>query len=136
MLGTLTLPLLTPLSRIYLLEPLGIVEKDRLNWEKKFQSGQVPNQDGIAIAGLFAVTISMAAFSGLQWKPKVWAIAFLGGGLIYLTLMTSFWTNMNGLLSGCLLYTSDAADERSSVDLGGSRIIKKKKQKKKQTREE
>ena len=44
----------------------------------------------------------------------------------------------NGFLSGvsmtgdrffypCLLYTSDAADERSSVDLGGRRIIKKKK---------
>ena len=30
----------------------------------------------------------------------------------------------------CLLYTSDAADERSSVDLGGRRIIKKKKIKK------
>src|SRR5678816_3841928 len=29
----------------------------------------------------------------------------------------------------CLLYTSDAADERSSVDLGGRRIIKKKKHK-------
>ena len=28
---------------------------------------------------------------------------------------------------GCLLYTSDAADERSSVDLGGRRIITKKK---------
>ena len=28
----------------------------------------------------------------------------------------------------CLLYTSDAADERSSVDLGGRRIIKQKKQ--------
>ena len=28
---------------------------------------------------------------------------------------------------GCLLYTSDAADERSSVDLGGRRIIEKKK---------
>ena len=28
--------------------------------------------------------------------------------------------------NGCLLYTSDAADERSSVDLGGRRIIKKK----------
>ena len=26
----------------------------------------------------------------------------------------------------CLLYTSDAADERSSVDLGGRRNIKKK----------
>ena len=34
--------------------------------------------------------------------------------------MTYSWTN------GCLLYTSDAADERSSVDLGGRRIIKKK----------
>ena len=39
----------------------------------------------------------------------------------------------------CLLYTSDAADERSSVDLGGRRIIKtknnktKKKNKKKST---
>ena len=32
----------------------------------------------------------------------------------------------------CLLYTSDAADERSSVDLGGRRIIKKKKNKIKQ----
>ena len=31
----------------------------------------------------------------------------------------------------CLLYTSDAADERSSVDLGGRRIIKKKKTNKK-----
>ena len=32
-------------------------------------------------------------------------------------------------MNSCLLYTSDAADERSSVDLGGRRIIKKKKSK-------
>ena len=32
------------------------------------------------------------------------------------------------LVKDCLLYTSDAADERSSVDLGGRRIIKKKTQ--------
>ena len=30
------------------------------------------------------------------------------------------------LYKACLLYTSDAADERSSVDLGGRRIIKNK----------
>ena len=30
------------------------------------------------------------------------------------------------LITVCLLYTSDAADERSSVDLGGRRIIKTK----------
>ena len=40
-------------------------------------------------------------------------------------------------VQGCLLYTSDAADERSSVDLGGRRIIKKKKnQKKKQKKKQ
>ena len=33
---------------------------------------------------------------------------------------------VNGFIIPCLLYTSDAADERSSVDLGGRRIIKKK----------
>ena len=31
------------------------------------------------------------------------------------------------MVGACLLYTSDAADERSSVDLGGRRILKKKK---------
>ena len=35
------------------------------------------------------------------------------------------WDEQQGT---CLLYTSDAADERSSVDLGGRRIIKKKQQ--------
>ena len=36
-----------------------------------------------------------------------------------------------GRYGGCLLYTSDAAAERSSVDLGGRRIIKNKTKKKK-----
>ena len=38
------------------------------------------------------------------------------------------------LVSGCLLYTSDAADEEDSVDLGGRGIINKKKQKKRRKR--
>ena len=33
--------------------------------------------------------------------------------------------NVKVNIYNCLLYTSDAADERSSVDLGGRRIIKK-----------
>ena len=37
------------------------------------------------------------------------------------------WTLKLDQSGACLLYTSDAADERSSVDLGGRRIIKKKK---------
>ena len=35
-------------------------------------------------------------------------------------------THIRAMSEDCLLYTSDAADERSSVDLGGRRIIKKK----------
>ena len=34
-------------------------------------------------------------------------------------------STINEPVPACLLYTSDAADERSSVDLGGRRIIKK-----------
>ena len=39
-------------------------------------------------------------------------------------------------LRTCLLYTSDAADERSSVDLGGRRILNKKTNKKKKKKQE
>ncbi|WDT36786.1 hypothetical protein PVA38_11100 [Streptococcus pneumoniae D39] len=39
--------------------------------------------------------------------------------------MTNGWSFTLSLF--CLLYTSDAADEARSVDLGGRRIIKKKK---------
>ena len=58
--------------------------------------------------------------------------AHLGSEVSFLSPVT-FLVGENGsgkstFLEGiCLLYTSDAADERSSVDLGGRRIIKKKK---------
>ena len=42
------------------------------------------------------------------------------------SLGASFDASLPAPLNSCLLYTSDAADERSSVDLGGRRIIKKK----------
>src|SRR5678816_1361930 len=56
---------------------------------------------------------------GGMYRPYYW-----GGG------MGTSSTNYNVQHYNCLLYTSDAADERSSVDLGGRRIIKKKKKKK------
>ena len=47
----------------------------------------------------------------------------------FITMITLLRTAALGSI--CLLYTSDAADERSSVDLGGRRIIKKNKKHKK-----
>ena len=42
-------------------------------------------------------------------------------------LSGTYTVTVTDMFGCCLLYTSDAADERSSVDLGGRRIIKKKK---------
>ncbi len=50
-------------------------------------------------------------------------IAVVIAGLLAYSADFSTYDSINS----CLLYTSDAADERSSVDLGGRRIIKKKK---------
>src|SRR5665648_333035 len=53
------------------------------------------------------------------------------GELYYITSLlfaSNRWGNNTGI-DYCLLYTSDAADEEDSVDLGGRRIIKKKKEK-------
>ena len=56
--------------------------------------------------GMLGTESTMTGFRGLAQN--------VGGKL----KSTQLWS--------CLLYTSDAADERSSVDLGGRRIIKKK----------
>ena len=55
--------------------------------------------------------------------------AGLGKGLRRKLLFNAITRNTDKFcpsIWSCLLYTSDAADERSSVDLGGRRIIKKK----------
>ena len=45
-------------------------------------------------------------------------------------------TKSLGLSISCLLYTSDAADEEDSVDLGGLRFLKKQKKEKQKKKEE
>ena len=55
---------------------------------------------------------------------QVGAAGHVTVGVITKTLPAGNGRDRMGL--ACLLYTSDAADERSSVDLGGRRIIKKK----------
>ena len=59
---------------------------------------------------------------------EYWAslISFITLAAMYVgvAVIVSFFTSH--YLFSCLLYTSDAADEEDSVDLGGRRIIKKK----------
>ena len=65
--------------------------------------------------------MTVTAVIGSQWgdEGKGKAVDFLAEHVDYVA-------RFNGGNNACLLYTSDAADERSSVDLGGRRIIKKK----------
>ena len=78
------------------------------------------------ISLLLYVGIGMlAAYLQLRRRPqtskqRIAQLGFLAG------LVTGLADGVVGLATVCLLYTSDAADERSSVDLGGRRIIKKK----------
>ena len=62
------------------------------------------------------------ATSGWLWLVSGVVIGALISFLVYLATLAP-----HPQRNTCLLYTSDAADERSSVDLGGRRIIKKKK---------
>ena len=68
---------------------------------------------------------------GDVYKRQAKAVSHIEKGNAVLLLAGNDITDMIdcpvAVLRACLLYTSDAADERSSVDLGGRRIIKNKK---------
>src|SRR5664280_3735133 len=92
--------------------------------------------------GTFALTVLLAALSAIgplttdMYLPSLPDIArLLGASTAQVQLTISAYLvgfAIGQILYGplaCLLYTSDAADEEDSVDLGGRRIIKKKKKK-------
>ena len=66
--------------------------------------------------------------AGVLYHPSTHALQ------AFATMWTrTAWHAVDASIAPCLLYTSDAADERSSVDLGGRRLIKKKNNIKKKT---
>ena len=85
----------------------------------------------IAAAGLVYWILPDAMMLRGVIFTKWGVLGAIGVGLLVgalMSIITEYYTAMGkGPVKSCLLYTSDAADERSSVDLGGRRIIKKKK---------
>src|SRR5664280_3861486 len=65
-----------------------------------------------------------ASRSGKANSPKVCTVTRAPAACARVTVHTFGELALPDLLA-CLLYTSDAADEEDSVDLGGRRIIKK-----------
>ena len=67
----------------------------------------------------------------LQHCRKLYLYILLNQKRLYFVLIKILQKELRPMIYSypctCLLYTSDAADEQLSVDLGGRRIIKKKK---------
>ena len=86
------------------------------------------NEGMIVWYRLLLTSITMWILFGLMKKlqkiPVIDILKIAGVGFIAAMHWVTFYGSIK--YSNCLLYTSDAADERSSVDLGGRRIIKKK----------
>jgi predicted membrane-bound mannosyltransferase len=99
-LGTLTVPLLTPLLKSPL-ETLGVASAGQLGWPGVCDSlATDATQNRLILGGVFTMVVAAVAFVGLQWRPRTWAIAAGSAALLYLTLMTTVWTNFGGLCSG------------------------------------
>ena len=94
--GTLIVPLLAAFLKSPL-ESAGVFTEGAFDYPAVCQAG---GTSLLRLAGVFAVLGSAAALIGLQWRPRIWAIAAGSAALLYLTLMTSFWTNLDGLCSG------------------------------------
>ncbi len=94
--GTLTLPLLAAFARSPF-ETLFSVET--LDYSVVCMTAT--GREAVAIATAVIVGGAVAAFAGIAWRPRVWIPAALAAALIYVTLMTSLWTNIpSGLCSG------------------------------------
>ena len=84
-------------------------------------------------SNVFLVPILIISFRLLRWRTEgvtVGQTAFLFSiSAVMLAVCSLMAVVLNARAETCLLYTSDAADEEDSVDLGGRRIIKKKNKK-------
>src|SRR5450756_3105708 len=84
--------------------------------------------------GLYVLMVSYSSFfAGLPHSSYSPTVSGRVGSLIVFrtstngTWATTAWKRSGRMFVTCLLYTSDAADDLLCVDLGGRRIIKKKK---------
>eukprot|EP00656_Telonema_subtile_P015903 TRINITY_DN18368_c0_g1_i2.p1 TRINITY_DN18368_c0_g1~~TRINITY_DN18368_c0_g1_i2.p1 ORF type:complete len:149 (+),score=18.05 TRINITY_DN18368_c0_g1_i2:127-573(+) len=92
---------------------------------------QINNEGNILHVGTAWVVPVMqySAIRIVRYAVGLCTVAFMGAACV-LTMsfrLAAFCVVCIGSSMGCLLYTSDAADEEDSVDLGGCRIIKNKK---------
>jgi len=91
--GTLTLPFLVPFAKPL----LELFSSGPLDFPEICAAAST--RDMAALAAGLAVACAIATLGGLLWRPRTWLIAAGVAVLIYLTLVTSLWTNLDGFCS-------------------------------------
>src|SRR5665811_2616030 len=114
------------------LRRLAVVEADVVLMDVR-----MPELDGLATTA--RLTATDATTPGRHPTPKIivlttfdldeYVLAAIKAGASGFLLKDAPPEEMLAAIRTCLLYTSDAADDLTRVDLGGRRIIKKKKKK-------
>ena len=96
--------------------------------QQNYQTTTNPNHITAGIPTTCEVCHSINSWSPAQFNHNITQFPLTGSHIQVdcASCHTSGYTGTPAECYTCLLYTSDAADERSSVDLGGRRIIKKK----------
>ena len=89
---------------------------------KSTSLADTPATRNAAAAALVAIVAVVSRGLVAIWRSRMPVRVTIQSSVV------SMMPSRSRLVSTCLLYTSDAADERSSVDLGGRRTIQKKKQ--------
>ncbi len=92
--GTLTLPFLVPFAKPL----LEVISSGPLDFPEICAAAST--RDVAALATGFAVACAIATLAGLLWRPRTWLIAAGVAVFIYLTLVTSLWTNLDGFCTG------------------------------------
>ena len=128
-LGSRRLPALCA-GFLYVLIPVNINQSATTHIDSAFASGVI-GLIAIWFASLQTVKLNwrlvlpLGASLGLVLGMKITSIPLCG--IAFLLWIVNWLLHQKGQGKPCLLYTSDAADDLLCVDLGGRRIIKKKK---------
>ena len=80
---------------------------------------------GFFVVRWYSLMFVAAFLLGLHLMKKIYIKDEIPAEKLDVLFMYVFVSMLIGMRLGCLLYTSDAADDMQCVDLGGRRIIKK-----------
>src|SRR5678815_1490532 len=95
-----------------------------LSFSAKISTPRIPTMPAVELHGVMSCQRSVPGIADTSCIGWVGTMIWDMMALLRRKIPEALPLGSQQIANPCLLYTSDAADERSSVDLGGRRIIK------------